>query len=378
MAQTATDLRFACAVSALERLPDALDDLADQFDQAPIAPADLALAFVTKHHLRNLPDLEQRLRHSLGAKLCLTVSADGVLGRRREIESAPGVSVLAASFPPTVTIKSFRYAQLDWLASLDKPDILRQQMALPLDGDNRPRALIVFADPFSTPMPRLLNALSDAFPNLPVLGGLASAGRSPNENRLMLDGHVTSEGAVILALSGPIDVQTVVSQGCRPIGKPLIITHAKRNVVMELGGRGALRALHDTAEQASAADRNLMQTGGLFVGRVINEYKDRFGRGDFLIRHIVGLDPDTGYIAIGDSQVRTGQTIQFHVRDQQTALEDFQLLLDAQRLHDPPAGALLVNCTDRGTSLYEQPNVDVNLAQTALGDVPLAGFFAAG
>jgi small ligand-binding sensory domain FIST len=115
----------------------------------------------------------------------------------------------------------------------------------------------------------------------------------------------------------------------------------------------------------------------VFVGRVINEYKDHFGRGDFLIRNIIAADRASGFIAVSDF-VRVGQTVQFHVRDRRTAEEDLRLLLQTQLLHDPAAGVLMCTCNGRGRNMFDKPNTESTIVREALGDVPIAGFFAAG
>jgi small ligand-binding sensory domain FIST len=113
------------------------------------------------------------------------------------------------------------------------------------------------------------------------------------------------------------------------------------------------------------------------MGTVINEYKDRFGRGDFLVRNILGYDKEHGAMAVGDLP-KMGQTIQFHVRDAETAHEDLQLLLDAQQLKPRPLGGLLFTCNGRGKRLFEDPHHDIAIIRERLGEIPLAGFFAAG
>jgi small ligand-binding sensory domain FIST len=114
------------------------------------------------------------------------------------------------------------------------------------------------------------------------------------------------------------------------------------------------------------------------IGRVIDEGKGNFGRGDFLIRSLVGVRRDSGAILIGD-MVRTGQTVQFHVRDARTAEQEMRLLLEGETiLADPPAGALLITCNARGTRLFEMRHHDISLTRQVLGAIPVAGFFAAG
>jgi len=374
MSSTATGLRFASALSCHEQTAVAVRDVVEQLEASMDGEADLVVAFATGAHVNRFDLVQRSLEHALKPQVLVGCSAEGVVGVQHEQEREPGISVLAARLP-NVTLRPFRYDQLDLNALADAPDMLLEQTGTKgMDIS----ALLMLADPFSTPLVKLLPAMNEAWGGAAIFGGMASSGRSAGENRLVADGQIIAEGAVGVAIGGAVDVGCVVSQGCRPIGQPFVITRAHRHIVQELGGRGALAVLQDMASQLSEEDKDLVRTNNLMVGRVINEYKDRFGRGDFLMRGLLGVDPDSGYVAIGDPQVRVGQTIQFHVRDRVTAREDFELLLDAQKLHDKPMGMLLCTCNGRGTRLFDQPHVDASIVHRAFGDVPLAGFFAAG
>jgi small ligand-binding sensory domain FIST len=240
------------------------------------------------------------------------------------------------------------------------------------------KLILLLADPFSTPISKMLPLFNRGFPQTPIIGGMASAAAKPGDNRLLYNGRVLEQGAVGLLMSGRIDVQCTVSQGCRPIGKPLVITKSQRHVVQQLSGRNALEVVQEMVRKLSAEDRQLVQSHGLLVGRVINEYKSRFGRGDFLIRSISGVDEESGYIGVADTAVRTGQTVQFQVRDKQTAEQDLAFLLEAQKLHGQAGAALLFSCNGRGTRLFDEPDTDARILRQALGPVPLVGCFAAG
>jgi small ligand-binding sensory domain FIST len=255
---------------------------------------------------------------------------------------------------------------------LSHPDALRQRSGC---GDNT-RALIAFGDPFTTPMTQWLAAMDKACPELPIVGGMASSAQQPGENVLLKNDRVYRQGLVGLALSGPIAVETVVSQGCRPIGKPMVITKSHDNVIDQIGGRPPLEVLRDTVEELSDAERELLQNG-LMVGRAISEFKERFGRGDFLVRNLVAVDEASGSVAVAD-YVRTGQTMQYHVRDAATADEDLAMLLESQHLADPAVGGLLCSCNGRGTRMFPESGHDITLAHRAMPKTPLAGFFAAG
>jgi small ligand-binding sensory domain FIST len=199
-----------------------------------------------------------------------------------------------------------------------------------------------------------------------------------------------------VSLRGPVRVDTVVSQGCRGFGPTIVITKARKNVILEMGGKRALDVVRECVEALPADDKPLLERG-LFIGRVINEYKDRFGRDDFLIRNVLGVDENQGAVAINEL-VRVGQTIRFHVRDARTADEDLAMLLDAQQLREPPLGGVLITCNGRGSRLFDRPHHDAAAVVKAFspgrgGEVlakggeeidpegpvlPLAGFFAAG
>jgi small ligand-binding sensory domain FIST len=374
MAGAATGLIFASAISDLESTREAVRQVVDRLARSLAAPLDLLVIFATPHHLEHLDAAQDDFMRCLSPQVLLGLTAEGVIGTGREIERQPGLAVLGASLPGA-TLERFSYEQIDWPAVLDSPQALRQTLGVRQESLE---ALLLLADPFSTPMTKLLPAMAASFPNVPIVGGMASAGRQPRANRLLVNGQVLREGAVGMAIGGDIRVHTTVSQGCRPIGKPFVITRSQRHVVQELGGQNAVQVLQQLVQDLTDEDRDLVQNHGLLVGRVINEYKPRFGRGDFLIRSVVGLDSEAGYFAIGDAQVRTGQTIQFHVRDQATAQEDMRLLLEGQKLHGDAGGALLFSCNGRGERLFGRPHADAGMIDEALGPVPMAGFFAAG
>jgi small ligand-binding sensory domain FIST len=179
-------------------------------------------------------------------------------------------------------------------------------------------------------------------------------------------------------LRGPVQVRTIVSQGCRPIGRHLVITKAQENLIQGLGGRPPLAHLQELWQELSPQEQQLFQRG-LHVGRVINEYQGEFQRGDFLVRNVMGLERDTGALAITE-RVRVGQTVQFHVRDAATADEDLHALLqlDVSAHEKKPGGALLFTCNGRGTRLFAEPNHDARVIRDEVGAVPTAGFFAQG
>jgi small ligand-binding sensory domain FIST len=231
---------------------------------------------------------------------------------------------------------------------------------------------LLLVDPFSFPGDTFLDELSERSPGVTVVGGLASAASNPGGTRLVLDGTIVQSGAVGVLFDGSVAVRTIVSQGCRPIGQPFIVTRAEGSLVLELGGRPAVERLQELAEAASEDDRELLRHG-LHVGLVVDEHRAEFGRGDFLVRNLLGADPNSGALVIGE-QVRVGQTVQFHVRDAAAADEDFQ----ARLVDEAGEAGLVFTCTGRGRRMFGSPDHDAAAVQSLLGPIPLAGAFCAG
>ncbi len=375
MPQPVQTITFVSAISDAADTADALKAIIDQLGGSLDGSVDLLIAFATPHHAGAFDLIHDRLSAVLRPAVELAVTVGGVIGVRREVQDGPGLSVLAARLPGAV-VQPFSYEQIDWPAVLESPEALRQTISL--DGGTPPKAILLLTDPFSTPMVKLLPALGQAFAGVPVVGGVASGAQRPGGNRLLFNGRISRDGAIGAAIGGDVHVHCTVSQGCRPIGRPLVITKSRRHIVQQLGGHNALGVINEMVSNLGTEDRELVQSHGLLVGRVIDEYKRRFGRGDFLIRHLLDVDQQTGCVAISDAQVRVGQTIQFHVRDKHTARQDFSMMLEAEKLYGPAGGALLFSCNGRGTNLFDEPHTDALTVYEALGDTPLAGCFAAG
>lgn len=367
-------MKFLSAISFAESTSAAIGEVLDRIGDID-TPVDLAAVFATVDHREQLDEVRRRLDEAVQPRVLIGSSAEGVLASDVERDGGrAGLAVLLGHLPG-VTLSPFSYDDVDWEAALQSPETLRDVLHIP---ESNLRALLMLADPFSVPMVHLLPLLSDAFPRVPIVGGMASGAEAANENRLLLDDRIFCGGGVGLAIAGHVAVDCTVSQGCRPIGRSYVITRSRQHLVQELGGKPILSVIDQVVDQLDAEDQALVQRNGLLVGRVIDEYKDRFGRGDFLIKNIIGADREQGFVGIGDAQIRVGQTIQFHVRDQKTAEEDFMLLLEGQQLHGAAAGGLLFSCNGRGTRLFDRENADVEMVRRALGDIPLAGFFAAG
>jgi small ligand-binding sensory domain FIST len=239
-------------------------------------------------------------------------------------------------------------------------------------------AVLLLGDPFSFPTDTFLARMNEDAAGVPVLGGMASGIRGTGQCRLVQGPEVQQRGAVGVLLEGEIGLRWIVSQGCRPIGRPMVITSAEENVILGLGGQTPFEQLRQLWASLDPREQELFQ-GGLHIGRVLNEYQAEFQRGDFLIRNVAGLERQSGALIITD-HVRVGQTVQFQVRDADSADEDLRALLqlDMNAHEQRPAGALVFSCNGRGSRLFGRPDHDAGAVRQEAGPIPLAGFFAMG
>jgi small ligand-binding sensory domain FIST len=293
---------------------------------------------------------------------------EAVAGGSREVESEPAVSLwLGAELGPVETFAM---------------EYVRTKSGGAYGGYRFPRepegAHLLICDPYTFPADGLLAHLNEQVPGAVVMGGMASAALRPRQSQLFLGSRVLSRGAVGVHLPHA-EVRPLVAQGCRPVGTAYIITRAQGNVIGELGGRPPLVRLREIAEALPRRDQELLARG-ILLGVVIDEYQAEPGRGDFLVRGVTGADPDSGAIAVGEA-VEVGQTVQFHVRDADSADEDLRRTLERESTalgSRRAAGALLFTCNGRGSRLFSEPDHDAGLLAGMLGEIPVAGFFCAG
>jgi small ligand-binding sensory domain FIST len=357
---------FASALSqhpiATQAVGEAAGEILERLDGEG---CDLAVCFASTHHVGAFEDIGPALRNILEPQVLVGGTAVAVAGGAHEIEENPALTVFAARLDgAALTPVTLRVQETPDGAALT---------GWPSLGDRPPASLLLFADPFTFPVDAFLQRVNRDLPGLQIIGGLASSAGSPGGNRLVLDDRVVDEGAVgVFVDGGSIEVRTLVSQGCRPIGRPYVVTRAEQNLIEELGGKPAIERLQELAGAASEEERELLR-GGLHVGLVVDEHKAEFGRGDFLVRNLLGADESSGALAVGE-QVSVGQTVQFHVRDAGAADEDLREMLTGV---DADA-ALLFTCNGRGQRLFGEADHDAGLVDKLIGPLPVAGCFCAG
>lgn len=347
------------------------ETLRGQLSAGPVA---LGLVFMTPKFFPHAKQVLEILQVHARIPLLLGCSSGGLIAGAEEIEEDAGISLGLYSLPGA-KLKGVHFTQ-EQVENAITPGYWHAETGVNPEDTS---GWLTFVDPYHIDSEGWLRSWSEAYAPAPILGGLASGDFNDRITQVYLNGEVFEEGGVALSVGGDVRLASVLSQGCTPIGDTWTLTRVNQNVIQQIGNRPAYKVLEETVRNLSADDQKKAQ-GNLLIGLVVNEYLEDFHRGDFLIRNLLGADPNSGAIAIG-AMPRLGQTIQFQRRDATAANEDMVELLERaeQNLAGKPVyGACLCSCNGRGLGLFKEPNHDAATVQEHLGPTGLAGFFCNG
>ena len=364
------------SVLSRERSPkfaieEALENLSAVLDEDP----DLVLVFAYPNQVDQYPCVSEAVAERYPRTALVGCSAAGVVGGGNEIEHSPALSLTAAVLPD-VEIDAFHLQPNEIEVLGEEGSLWRKRFGIAPDEDPQ---FVLFPDPFTCDAGALISALDIAYPTSRKVGGLASGGRAPGDNQLFVDNQIHSAGAVGVVLRGNVVMDTIVAQGCRPIGEPLFVTWAEENILCQIEGRRATEVLSELYDSLPDSDRELFRNS-LFLGVVMNEGQQVYEQGDFLIRNVIGMDPDSGVLAVGE-QLCNGQVVQFHLRDALTSATDLEIMLERCKQDlggSNPEGALLFSCLGRGEQLYGVADHDSRMIAEQFGQLPIGGFFCNG
>ncbi|GIW04363.1 MAG: hypothetical protein KatS3mg059_0983 [Thermomicrobiales bacterium] len=352
----------------------ALNEALHALGRSPAEPPDVVFLFASAEFGEIMPELVRRAWRETGARTLLGCSGTGIIGPHQEYERLPALALLTLSLPGA-HLWPIHITQ-SMLEDRPSPATWHQRLGISPDDVS---GWLLLADPFLIDSEALVEMLGEAYPHAPVTGGLASPGPLDRKTWVYLNGETFASGAIGLGIGGDYELVSLVSQGCEPIGEPWTITGVQDHWIESIANRPAAEVLIQTL-QGLPADAHARARHNLLVGLAIDEYRQAFRRGDFLIRNVIGMDRATGALALG-TPARLGQTVQFQLRDAATADLDLHLLLDdlrARLVGREPVAGLLFSCTGRGIGLFGTPHHDVQVIERKLGPVPLAGLFCAG
>jgi small ligand-binding sensory domain FIST len=332
------------------------------------ARAGVVCVFASGAHLAAPEATLEGVHEALAPPVLVGCGAGGVVGDGREVEHGTAVAVWAAALGDG-------RAEAFHLDVSQGPDAIAVGGLPELDDAT---GVVLLPDPYSFPTDLVLGELARRAPGVPVLGGIASARTLDGNAALFLGDQLCADGAVGLAFAG-VEVMPCVSQGAAPVGPELTVTAADGHVIRELAGRPALDALREAIEGLDP-DQQALVASGLLLGIVIDGGKPEYEQGDFLVRGVIGADPEAGTLTVG-ARVHEGTVVRLHARDAVSADRDLRAALGLRREAlggGTPAGALVFTCNGRGEAMFGTPDHDAITLDEELAGAPAAGFFAAG
>ena len=340
----------------------------------PAKEISLGLVFLSLKFFPHAAQVLEILRLHARIPLLVGCSGGGLVANAEELESAGGL-VLALYSLPGAKLKAVRFTQ-EQVQSAEGESFWPVETGVTKENVN---GWLAFIDPFHLDGEKWLRSWNENYSAVPVYGGMASGNFPEPLTQLYLDGEVFEDGGVALAVGGDVALTGVISQGCTPIGEAWTLTRVQQNFIQHIGNRPAYAVLSETVQQLSAEDQRKVQ-GNLHIGLVVNEYLEDFHRGDFLVRNLIGGDPNSGVLQVG-ALPRMGQTIQFQRRDAAAASEDLSELLTRARKSLAGTeiyGGCLFCCNGRGKNLFGRTSHDAKLLQAHFGPTGIAGFFCNG
>ncbi len=333
------------------------------------------LLLVTPECLDDIEEIMEVVRIYGHVPILVGCCAHGVIAGAEEMEDEAGFTVSLYAFPETVARVCYLSADVFNAGGVDNRHL---KSALgPLR--NAANSWLLYASAVNLSGDSWLQSWDRAVGNRVTVGGFASSDPRAPSPALFYNGKAYTEGVLALALEGRVCVEAVVSQGCRPVGSPWIVTEADHNVIRKIGNRPILEVLRDTLEGMSRRDQKLAR-GNIFIGLVLDEYKPTFGTGDFIVRNLAAIDPALGSVTIA-TPPKLGQNLQFQIRDASTASIDFEQLLKLKAekfIGHQVYGACVFDCIGRGSALYSVPDHDACLLQEIFPELPMSGLFCNG
>jgi small ligand-binding sensory domain FIST len=342
--------------------------------QLPAPRVSLGLVFMSPKMFPFARQALEILRVHARIPLLAGCSGAGLIAGAQEIEDAPGL-VLALYSLPGAELTGFRFTQ-EQVEQSGESGYWHQETGV---EPARTNGWLVFIDPFHLDSESWIRSWNEAYAPLPAFGGLASGALNQQTAQVYLNGDVFEDGGVAISVGGDVKLEGVISQGCTPIGESWTLTRVEKNLIHQIANRPAYAVLNETFQKLSP-DEQRKTHNNLLIGLVVNEYREDFHRGDFLVRNLIGGDPQSGVLAVG-ALPRMGQMMQFQRRDAAAATEDMNEMLTSARTQLGGAtiyGGCLCCCNGRGKHLFGRASHDAEMVQERLGPLGLAGFFCNG
>jgi small ligand-binding sensory domain FIST len=344
--------RFLLAHNDKQDWQAAVADALMQLGPLP-AEASLGFVYVTDQHAMHFAEIVRKLKAESSIPHWVGTIGSAVCATNTEYNDQAALVLLITDIAP---------AHLHVFDSF--------QAAPELADTDAVRVAVVHGDPRNGQMAKLIQQLPDNIGNGYLVGGLTSS-----HTHYYQFADELCEGTLSgVIFDEQVPIITGLTQGCSPVGPTHALTECDSNIAISIDERPALEVMKEDIGEILA--RDLSRIGGyIFAGFPVADSDT----GDYLVRNLLGIDPDTGALAIGD-YLHSGSSIMFCKRDSRTAVEDLQRMVSKlkDRARGAIKGALYFTCLGRGQHMFGEPHRELQLISEILGDIPLAGFYANG
>lgn len=344
-----------------------INDCVQQFGAVP-AEANFGFIYATDAMSKEFPELLKQCKAATGIKHWVGTIGLGVIAPSQELYDVPAASIMLANFDDDTFIMVPSISKQGDIASgLQWPHKFATNFG------------VIHGDPVNPQTQNLIEEIQQQVDNGFIVGGLTSS----HDSHYQVSDEVISGGISGVLFSENVSVMTNLSQGCSPVGEKHTITIAKDNAAFILDDKPALEVLMQDMNFSDYKELE-KKVGEVFIGLCI----PGSDKSDYTIRNLVGADYEHGAFAIND-YLTEGDVIVFCRRNEQTAIDDMQHMLDniAGRLKQQSGqkpvknkirGGIYVSCLGRGREQFGNNSEEIKMIQNTLGDFPLTGFFASG
>jgi small ligand-binding sensory domain FIST len=332
---------------------------------------DLVIVVCGSTFVDDMPAIANEVWRSFHAPFVFGASGRGVIAQDTEHEQGAAVAVMGLCLPGAVL--SPIHLSLRSLGGMTSAAACHRRLnVIPEDVNG----WLMLANPFRFDTQLAITRLEMAYPETVIVGGLASPDAGTRQTALLINGEAVFDGAVALGIGGAYDLLPMVSHGCEPIGQTWTITGVEDEWIAAVGGRPTIQVIDDIL-QSTPHDLRERTRRNLLVGLAVDEYRAEFGRGDFIVRSIAGIDQRSGAIAVS-ARARAGQTLQFQLRDALTADHDLGICLEQlhhRQVNVDPIAVLAFAGQERGRGLFDADSHDARAIQRVFPGIPTLGLF---
>ncbi|NQZ58524.1 MAG: FIST C-terminal domain-containing protein [Lentisphaeraceae bacterium] len=356
--------KFNVAMEAL------INEIQTEFSEQP----DIFFVYFSSYYQVFADEISAGLKKAFNGTKVAGCIAGTVLFAGDELSNTPAIAVMAAHLPNCkIQTKAVDLKKMPCLDS--SPRKWRDFIGMTKESN---QTHFIFSDPFTEGFETLIQGIDYAYSST-VLGAFSSGIEDQSDQALVCEEQIIQSGAVIVSISGDLQIVPLVTQGCQPVGENLKITSCSDVVLEKIDDQDPITYLRDLSPHLNETERELLQKS-LFLGVEMDCFKAEHASGDFLIRNIRGVDADSGALVVGE-HLHNGQVVRFHIRDKQIGSAELnkQISYYAGEFSERKChGVMAFSCLGRVKTDEEQIPDGELLAKITSDDIPVCGFFGNG